>query len=156
MTQQLPDNLFLEAIKASVPNLKTQAQFNSFMAAFDALRMTLNCTFGGDGAGAEKGKDALLQALDVAEKITSICDRLREVPDASTSPEAAQFTAPPKEFHEHDVQKRLLLELERVRDYDEMCDWYERSKPRRDAVVSPLLRNVLMDAIRDKRTLLKG
>lgn len=150
------DNMFFQALQAQLPNLKTQAQLNAFMAAFDALRLVLDATFGGDKMAATQAKEALLQALDVAEKVTSIGESLRDVPEAATGPQAAQFIDPPKQFHEHDVHRALLAQLEQIQAMPDLETWYAGTKAQRDEVVSPSLRNVLYDAIRAKRNALQG
>ena len=65
---QMPgaDEAMLQMLKAQIPNLKTQGQFNVFMACFDALRGTLNGYFGNEMAAAELARDVLNQALDMA------------------------------------------------------------------------------------------
>ena len=150
------DNLFFQALQSQIPNLKTQAQLNAFMASFDALRLVLDATFAGDTLAAETAKGALMQALDVAEKVTTIGQSLRDVPEAAVGPQASQFVQPPQQFHEHDVQRELLAQLSRIPDKATLEEWYTATKSRRDTIVSASLRNVLYDAIRDKRNSFLG
>lgn len=145
-----PTRLVMQAMRQQMPALKTQAQFNAFMAAFDALRLTLNATFEGDAAKAIEGRSALNMALDVAVQVTEVGNQLRDVPEAATSKAADQFKNPPVHFHEYDEQKALLTELEAVVSEANLRVWYEATKSRRDKVVSQGLRNHLIDAIRNK------
>ena len=73
------------------------------------------------------------------------------MPEESRGPASSAFTTPPKEYEEYDLQKRLLLELDRLPDQGELVAWYEKTKADRERIVSQSLRNVLIDAIRAKR-----
>lgn len=150
MTPATPEGM-LEAVRASVPNLKTQAQLNAYMAAFDALRFTLDAIYAQDELREKAAREALDKAFDVARKATDIGKKLEDVPPEERGPASAMFTKPPAEFQEYDVQKRLLVELEGLTALTDLSEWYERTKEDRDRVVSQSLRNVLIDAIRNKR-----
>jgi hypothetical protein len=148
---QNPQEMMLNAMRQQIPNLKTQAQFNIFMSAFDALRHTLNLAFGRDLAGFEKGKEALNKALASAYTISEIIEKLQDSPEAATSKAAEEFKNPPREFQEYDVQKSLLAELSTKTTVDDLTRWYEANRARIDCVVSQTLRNELFDAIRNKK-----
>jgi hypothetical protein len=152
------EKMMMEALKAQVPGLQTQAQLNAFMAAFDALRLHLGHIFSSAPADQKtQSYAALLSSLDVAQKVTDVVERLREVPEAAQAGGAAsQFVDPPKQFGEYDTQKQLMMELETIGTYENLATWYEANRKRIDEVVSPPLRNALLDAIRTKRNALKG
>jgi len=148
---QNPQDVMLNAMRQQIPNLKTQAQFNVFMASFDALRHTLNSAFGQDRPAFEKAKGVLNQALDAAFQISSIVEQLRTTPEAATSAAAAEFKNPPREFEEYDVQKSLLVELGTKLTVADLQNWYDSNRARIDTVVSQTLRNELFDAIRNRK-----
>lgn len=157
MTPEM-EKVYREALRVQIPALQTQAQYNAFVAAFDAFRFKLNAIFANDAAKEVEASKALDAAFDVARKMTEITEKLRDVPEAATGPNAAMFTQAPAEFQEHDIQKALLSELEKCDSLDELNDWYNATptKQRRDRVVSQQLRNVLIDSIRAKQTALKA
>lgn len=145
------DNLMRQALAAQIPNLRTQAQFNNFMACFDALRSTLNAYFGGETASAEMAREALNKTLDMAKMITEMTEKLNEIPDDAKSDVAKDFTAPAKELHEYDTHRQLIIELTTLQNQKALQAWYADSRERIDRVVSQKLRNELFDAIRSKR-----
>jgi hypothetical protein len=149
-----PTNLIIQAMRQQMPGLRTQAQFNAFMAAFDALRVHLNFVFEGNTEKATEAKQALESAIEFAAKATEVSDQLRDVPEAATSPAAQEFKNPPAQFQEYDVQKSLLVQLARIETLPELTQWYNDTKEQRDRVVSQSLRNVLMDEIRRKKVAL--
>ncbi len=148
------DRLFIEAMRLSMPGLRTQAQFDAFMAAFDALRSTANGIFEGDAQAITDGKEALSKALDTLGKVTEVSEKLREVPEAATSKASEAFKKPPAQFEEQPVQTELLAELGQLRDLAELTEWYQRRRPDIDRVVTPAARNVLFDAIRERKSAL--
>ena len=145
------DQMMVEAMRQQMPGIQTQAQFNLFMAAFDALRIFMNSTFLRQPEAAAKAKEALLKALDTAGPVTELSEKLGHVPEAATSKEAEQFKQPPLQFGEYDVQKTLLTELVMITTADQFNEWYAANRTRIDQVVSPHFRNPLFDAIRAKR-----
>jgi hypothetical protein len=145
---QNPQEAMLQAMRQQIPNLKTQAQFNLFMKAFDALRHTLNSAYGLDKEGYEKGKHALDLALGSALQMSEVVQKLQDDPEAATSKAAEEFKQPPREFQEYDVQQSLLTELGRLNSGEELQRWYDSNRARIDCVVSATLRNELFDAIR--------
>jgi hypothetical protein len=148
---QTPDMMMLNMLRQQMPALKTQAQFNVFMVAFDALRGTLNAYFGGQTAGAEIARDALNKALDMAAKVTEIAESLKEIPEEQRSDQANTFTSEPVQFHEYDEHRSLLLELTNIKTYAELQQWYLTTEPRRSKIVSQNLRNELFDNVRLRR-----
>jgi len=154
--QQQQMELLIHALRQQMPALKTQAQFNIALAAFDALRMILNHTFEGDMSKVADARRALDLAFDAAHRITEISNQLQDVPEAATSPASQEFKAPPTQFAEYDTQKALLLELEALSGIGELNAWYAVTKDRRDMIKSQTLRDTLLDAIRAKKVQLEG
>lgn len=145
------DESMMKMLAMQVPNMKTQAQFNAFMGCFDALRSTLNAYFGKQTAAAEMARKVLNDALDMAQQITEMGEKLNEIPDDAKSEAAKDFTKPPRELHEYDTCKQLLGELEGISTSDALKKWYADSRETIDQVVSVKPRNELMDTIRAKR-----
>jgi hypothetical protein len=150
------DNPILAAIQQQVPGIKSQAQFNVFMAAFDALRATMNAIFTGNDADEAKGKKALESAYEAAHKATEITGKLTDVPEAATSKAAEEFKNPPRQFTELSEQRALLTELGEIKSTDTLNTWYAANRSRIDRVVSQSLRNALFDSIRQKRDALSA
>jgi hypothetical protein len=149
---QMPaDNPILAAIQQQVPGIKSQAQFNVFMAAFDALRATMNAIFLGNPEDEAKGLKALESAYTAARKATEITNKLADVPEAATSKAAEEFKTPPKQFTEASEQRDLIAELEGIKSLEALNAWYSSNRTRIDRVVSQSLRNSLFDAIRVKK-----
>lgn len=148
---QSPESMMLNMVRAQVPNLKTQAEFNYFMAAFDALRLTINCYLGREYDRAEKGREALNGALDTLKVIKDTAEKLEEIPEDQRSEVAKEFAAPAKELHEHDDQRRLLVELAAIDNGPALNEWYDTNRDALDGIVSQRLRNQLFDEIRRKR-----
>lgn len=146
-----PQEMILNAMRQQIPNLKTQAQFNIFMSAFDALRHTLNMAFGLDKEGYDKGREVLLRVLDSAFTISGVVDKLKDSPEAATSKAAEEFKNPPREFQEYDVQKSLLAEVATKMTVAELTKWYDSNRARMDCIVSQSLRNELFDTVRHKK-----
>lgn len=151
LTAEEAADMMVEAMRATMPRLRTQAQFDAFMMAFDALRMTANAIFEGDTIKATQGEEAIHTALGALRQATDMSAKLRDVPEAATSKAANAFKQPPAQFEERDAQKRLLSELERVLTLGDLEFWYERNRSDLDRVVSPALRNPLFDTIRAKK-----
>lgn len=157
----MPDNIpptspdvgrmMAEAMKAQMPSLKTQAQFTAFMVSFDAFRLLIDSIFSGNAQRETEAKDVFEKSLKAARDVTEISRKFEEVPEASRGIASNPFTKPPNEFHEYDIQKRLLIELGSIPDLPKLNEWYQATKEDRDRVVSQTLRNALIDAIREKR-----
>lgn len=145
------DQAFLRAIQQTMPAIRSQAQFNAFMAAFDALRGTLNAVFAKDEQAFKVYRAALDKALLAAEQVTEVTERLQEVPEAAESKLADEFKNPPRQFGEYDLQRTLLSELAAIRSSDGLSRWWTTNRQRIDEVRSPTLRNPLIDAVRAKK-----
>lgn len=146
-----PEQMMLNMMRAQVPNLQNQAQFNLLMGAFDGVRAYLNACFGGDTAGAASARIKLNQALDMAPKLNEIAEKLSEMPEALRSEAAKAFTDPPKEFHEYDTQQQLLAELTTIKDRASLNTWWSANRQTIDKVVDQRLRNELLDSVRKLR-----
>lgn len=146
-----PEHVMLRLLQQQVPSIRTQGHFNLFAMAFDALRTTLDGYFSGDFERATRGREALNKALDMSKQAKDIIERLEEIPPEQRSKEASATVAPPKEFHEYDAQRQLLVELDGLTTREALNEWYGRTKSSRDLVVSQQLRNELLDRIRAKR-----
>jgi hypothetical protein len=149
-----PDDMMQAALRQQMPGIQSQAQFNVVLAAFDALKITLNAIFLGNKEAAAKGRDSVLQALETAEKVTELTVKLSQVPEAATSKAAEEFKAAPKEFGEYDAMKSLLLELDTMDSVVRLTQWYTVNRARIDQVVSQSYRNELLDSIRAKKNAL--
>lgn len=145
------DDMMLAAIKAQIPNLKTQAQFNTFMSCFDALKTTLNAYFGAEYASAEMAREALSKGLEMAKQVSQVTSQLEEMSDDVKSEAAKEFTSPAKELHEYDVHRQLIGGLDAVGNIQALQQWYNDNRDQMDRVISQRLRNELFDAIRVKR-----
>jgi hypothetical protein len=149
------DQVLTQALKSTMPSLKTQAQFNTFRAAFDAFRATMNAIFEGDGAKELESRKILDLSFTAAKQATDISRKLEDVPEAATSKASEEFKTPPAEFQEYDVQRKLLKELDDLKDTEALTAWYADTKAERERIRSQTLRNVLMDAIRDRKLALQ-
>ena len=157
MPTELPDNamaLMAQAMKQSMPELKTQVQFTAFMAGFDAFRLLCNSIFASDQALEQQSLEALEKALESMRVATKLSNQLKEIPENERSPSANQFVEAPLQFVEYDIQKKLLLELNHLTSIDDLNTWYLRTKDERERVVSQSLRNILFDEIRNRRDFL--
>lgn len=150
------DKALVEAVRYSMPGMKSQAQFDAFVTAFDALRCLCDAIFVGD-TGAEKTADSnLAKAIGVIRSVTDVTRKLEEVPEAATSAAAEEFKRAPRQFSEVEVQARLLKELASIGDIPALDAWYTDTKADRDGVITPKLRNELYDAIRARKGVLRG
>jgi hypothetical protein len=145
------DNPIIAAIQQQVPGIKTQAQFNAFMAGFDALRLVMDAIFQGNAAREIDGHKALVAAFDVARKSTMISEKLADTPEAAVSKAAAEFKDPPRQFVEQSLQRDLLAEVDKFKSVEDLTRWYADNRARLDQVVSQSLRNELFDTIRRKK-----
>lgn len=146
-----PEEMMSAMLRQSMPNLRSQAQYNLFMGCFEALRVTLNAYFGAELESAAKARQALDKALDVAKQIPQVTERLDQIPPEQRSDQINEHLNPPRQYHEYDEQRRLLAELAAVPSLEQLGIWYNENKPRMDEVVSQGLRNELFDAIRNRR-----
>jgi hypothetical protein len=154
--EQGSSNPLIEMIRQQMPGIKTQAQFDAFMSGFDGLRIAMNGVFLGNDKEVADGRAMIERAFEVAMRVTTVVDKLRDVPEAATSEEAEQFKQAPREFIEEGVCRDLLGELEVISKRDVLSTWYTASRKRIELVKTPKLRNELFDAIRAKRKELEG
>jgi hypothetical protein len=150
------NTLLAEALKQTMPGMKSQGQYNAFRTAFDAFRAAMNAIFDGDAAKAEESRKLLDMAFIGCKQATDITRKLGDVPEAAASAAANEFKRPPSEFHEHDVLQGLLVELAKQENVQALSEWYSATKERRDSIRSGTLRNTLVDAIRARKTELSG
>jgi len=143
-----------QQLKQQMPGLQTQAQFDVFMAAFDALRLYMGNVFSGQPYA--QAKEALLKSLDVAVDATKLSEKLGHVPEASTNPEADKYKNPPKEFGETEHFQSLMTDLDSIRSREQLNQWYSATKAQREMIVSSSLRNQLFDNIRSIRAVYSG
>lgn len=154
--QEPPEQVMLRMIQQQIPSIKTQGHFNLFTAGFDAYKTALDGYFSGDFDRAQKAREALNKVLDTASTVKSVTEKLEEIPADVRSAQANEFLEPPKEFHEYDLQKQLIGELEGVPTRAALTDWYAKTTEQRERVTSQKLRNELFDKIRAKRTELES
>jgi len=146
------DRGFIEMIQASMPAIKSQAQFNAFLASFEALRGVMNAIFARDTQNEKAYTEALLKSLQAAKQTTELTEKLQDVPDAAESKLADEFKKPPRQFGEYDIQRALMTELAQIDSLDNLTRWWAENRGRIDEVVSPSLRNPLIDAVREKKS----
>jgi hypothetical protein len=151
MPEPYDKELFFKGLQQQFPNLKSQAQFNAFQASFEAFRGVLNAIFSESLLAEKESLDALGKAFDVAKQATKITHQLEDVPEAATSRAAEEFKQPPAEFGEYDEQRKLMTELAHIENLKDLTDWYKTNRVRIDKVRSQSLRNVLLDAIRERK-----
>jgi hypothetical protein len=143
--------IMAQAMRQSMPELKTQVQFSAFMAGFDSFRLLSNSIFASDSVGEEQARGAFEKALEAMRVATKLSNQFQEIPVEERGPSASQFVEAPLQFGEYDIQKKPMLDLELLTSADALNEWYQRTKDEREKVTSQSLRNVLFDAIRCKR-----
>lgn len=153
-TGPLPDNtanIMAKAMRQSMPELKTQVQFTAFMAGFDSFRLLCNSIFAGDVPLEEQARAAFEKSLEAMKVATRLSNQFQEIPAEERSPSATQFVEAPIQFGEYDLQKKLLKELDHITSTVALNEWYLGTKDDREKIISQSLRNILFDAIRNKR-----
>lgn len=148
--------LFAQALRQSMPNLKTQAQLTAFMIGFDAFRQYVDALCSGDVALEGMSRETFDKAIGAIREATLLSRKIEEIPPEERGPSSSSLVQPPMEFEEVDVQKTLLRELNDITSLPELQEWYLRTKGDREIIVSQLLRNVLLDAVRGKKKALGG
>ena len=141
----------LAMVQAQVPSIRTQAQFDLFMTAFQALTSVFDSAYTGNSEQWAKAKEVLEKTIEMAPKLQDVVDRLQEIPEDERGQKSSDFVAPPKEFHEQDEQRQLLAELSLLSTPNELREWYKNQRSRIDKVVSRQYRDPLFDAIRAKQ-----
>jgi len=142
-------------LKDQMPGVQSQAQYNAVIGAFDAVKLVLNAILVGDKSKETEARKALELAFEATAKATEITIKLAEVPEAATSEASEDFKNSPIQFHEYDIQRKLLRELEKLSNLTDLNVWYVGTKSERDRVVTQDLRNILIDAIRTKKNKLE-
>jgi hypothetical protein len=150
-TAAAPGDVFAEALKQQLPGLKNKAQMNAFMASFEAYREVMNAILDGDPLKEGKAREALMTSFEVVRKATEISNMLKDVPEAAASKASDDFRSEPTQWGEYDVQRKLLSELEGLKQLHDLNDWYKTNRKRIDEVQTATLRNPLLDAIREKK-----
>lgn len=146
-----PEAMMMQMLKQQVPSIRTQVHLNTFIAAFDALRATIDAYYTGDLEKALQSREALNKALDMAKDLKMVVERLEQIPEADRSEQARAATAEPKQFHEYDWHRALMAELRQVTSRAGLEAWYAGTKDRRALVTDQKLRNELHDIIRTMR-----
>jgi len=145
----------VDLLKAQMPGIKSQAQYNAVVGAFDAIRFVLNAILTVDKNKETEARRALEMALDATTKATELTLKLEGMSEATNSKLADVFKKSPIEFHEYDIQRKLLAELERISNLNDLNNWYIRTREQRDQVITQDLRDILMDSIRAKKNALE-
>lgn len=146
--KESPAAIVEAAIKQAVPNCKTQAHFDLILNAWQAMQTYLNAAYGFDRETADKARAGLNRLLDLAPELAATHQKLEDNPEATTNPD---FVEPPKQTTEFQTLGDLLLELNEVASADALREWYERSKPRLNRIVSQKFRDEIFDSIRAKK-----
>ena len=147
-----PELMLAELVKQRMPGIKSQAQYDAAVGAMDALNLVLNAILTSNPAKETEAREALDIALLAASKATEMTLKLEDTPEAATSESAEQFKKEPAQFHEFDQQRRLLAELDSIKDLPDLNTWYKDNRSRIDIVVTQSIRDPLLDAIRKKKS----
>ena len=151
MPTEYDKELFFKALQQQLPSVKSQAQFNTFQAAFEAFRAVMNSIFESQPPVEKVARETLDQAFEAARMATRLTHQLTDVPEAATGKLAEDFKTSPAEFAEYDVHRALLSELAQLPGLRELTDWYYANRARIDCVKSSTLRNPLLDNIRERK-----
>lgn len=144
-----------ELIRQMVPSIRTQAQYDLYMTAFQGLSMLMEAYYSHRDADAAKIREGLNQILDRAARVADVTEKAAEIPLEQQSAGMRDFTQPPAQYTEVEDQRRLLAELESQTTPTDLNTWYQSERPRFDKVVTPKYRNELFDAIRAKKSSLE-
>lgn len=150
------NTLLASTFRKRMPGMKTQAQFTTFRAAFDAFEAVVNSIFSSNRGQETEARKLLEMAFNACRQATDISQKLGEVPEAASSKASAEFKQPPAEFAEFDVQQALLGELAGIQTLEGLKRWYGETKERRDSIRSQTLRDVLIDAVRSRKLSLEA
>jgi len=146
------EQVFLKALAAQFPAMKSQGQFTAFQASLEAYRAVINGVLAQDKEAEAKGRGAFDKAIETLRMATDLTLKLADVPEAATSAAAEDFKKPPTAFTEYDVQRSLLSELQQLGTLQALDAWWTANRKRVDEVKSPTLRNPLIDLVREKKT----
>jgi hypothetical protein len=145
----------LQSLKEKMPSLKTQAQFQAFSIAFEAMQLLMNAVFSGHKEDETRARVLFEYAIDTARKISDLTVRLKDHPEA-VKDEDNPFVQPVQASSDKVAQESLLQELQGVTSVKELNLWYDATRARRNLISDAPLRNQLIDAIREKRITLGG
>jgi hypothetical protein len=149
---QIPaDRLIAETLKREMPGLKSQAQYNAVVGAMQAVQLLINALLDRDKEREQEARKALDIAFETVSKATELTLKLEDVPEAAQSDKARIFKDAPQQFQEAEIQASLLSELAKLTSVDKLTDWYERTRDKRDRLMTQSLRDALFDAVRAKR-----
>jgi hypothetical protein len=151
MPTEYDKDLFFKALQQQLPSVKSQAQFNTFQAAFEAFRAVMNSIFESQPPVEKVARETLDQAFEAARMATRLTHQIADVPEAATGKLAEDFKTAPLEFGEYDVQRALLTELAQLKSLQELTEWYHGNRSRIDCVKSASIRNPLLDTIRERK-----
>jgi len=146
-----PEAVMADLLKGQMPDIKSQGQYDAVVGAMDALKLVLNAILAQDTSAEKEAQKALEMALTATRQATELTDKLEDVPEAATSEAAEAFKKPPAEFQEYEIQRRLLADLNRIENMENLNEWYAETKELRDKIVTQKLRNALLDGIRAKK-----
>lgn len=155
-TPQMPSDAmnsqeFIEMVRKSMPAMRSQAQFNAFLAGFEALRGAMQNIFAGNDEAATLYEKALHQSVGLARQVTGLTEKVVEAPEAAPSKLGEDFRKAPRQLEEASLQQTLLGELARLPTLEGLTEWWLSNRQRIDEVRSPTLRNPLIDAVRAKK-----
>lgn len=137
-------------------HVKSQGQWDAIKLVYQALIDVTTAQLTGDTSKGAQARKALDKAFEGVHLATSLTQKLADVPEAATSAASELFKRPPAEFGEQAVHDDLMEQLQNIPNMAELGPWYALHRKRIDTVVTPKLRNALLDAIREKKNELKG
>lgn len=149
-------SILLSELRKLVPGIRTQAQFDIFMAGFQALTLGMQAAFHGDRSQVETSKTALTSTLDLALQATDLAQKLEDVGEAANGEEADRHKKEPKEFSEIATQEALLQELSSIATVASLREWYQENRVRFEQLQTPTMRNSFFDAVRARHSELSG
>ena len=85
----MPDNamkIMAQALKQSMPNLKTQAQSTAFMISFDSFRLLCDAIFSGDPASEANARELFDKTLGQMRTATELTEKFQEIPEDERGP----------------------------------------------------------------------
>lgn len=147
--QRSKDELLIDWVRAALPGVKTQAQYDACACAVEATRVVLAAIHSGDAAHEAEARKALEVALEAARKAVELSRKLDDEPEVAPG-SADVFRRTPAEFEERDISVRLLSELQAIATAEELQRWYAATRGDRERVISQALRNDVLDAVRAK------
>lgn len=155
----------VEHLKAHVPNLKTEAQFDMALAAFELLQVIVSKSCdplealayqeGINGPPVANLRGRLQKLLETLGKTNEMAEKIQEIPPEERSKTQKAYVSPPFTFLESDVAAELVAALSKMSTEEDIKQWYAANK----AVIDSLkvnARNKVFDAIRARNIELKS